>query len=119
MKISSAGQGQPPVERSKAWSCLVTNLLVFPGLGSVMVGHRWSGYGQMLLALLGSLLAVAAVVKIALEWVKAFQWPDQPGLYHAVIAGLGALLLSWIWSLLTSIIVLRRAPRPPPVSRTK
>ncbi len=110
MKISSLDQGLPPAERSKAWSYLITNLLVLPGLGSVMAGQKASGYLQMLLALVGSVITLVAVVKLAWAWVQEFQLPGDPALYRWTILGIGIFLVSWIWSLLTSLALFRQKP---------
>jgi hypothetical protein len=102
MKTSSAGRGQPPRDRSRAWSLLVTNLLVLPGLGSVMAGDR-SGYLQIFSALAGFLLTFASLVRIVLFWANEFQLPDDPLLYRGAILGIIIFLAAWLWSLLLSL----------------
>jgi hypothetical protein len=107
MRTSSDDQPPSPAERSKAWSCLVTNLLVLPGLGSVMAGRK-VGYLQMLLSLGGFVLTLVALVRIVLLWAQDFQLPPEPGLYRSAIIGLAVVLLAWCWSLLTSLAEFRR-----------
>jgi hypothetical protein len=84
----------------------VTNLLVLPGLGSAMA-RRKSGYPQMLLALGGFGVTLYALVRIVMEWSREFLLPDNPALYKAAIAGIGAFLLAWFWSLITSLSLFR------------
>lgn len=107
MKTFSTDQPPPPVERSKAWSYLVTNLLVMPGLGSVMASHKTAGYLQMILALAGFVVTLIALVRIVLVWVQEFQLPNDPHLYYAAIAGIAIFLVAWIWSLGTSLTFFR------------
>jgi hypothetical protein len=107
MKTSSAGPVPPRLDRSKAWSCLVTNLLVMPGLGSIMARRKIAGYLQMALALGGFIVTLVALIRIVLTWAQEFQLPDDPGLYRAAIIGIAVFLLSWFWSLLTSLTLFR------------
>ena len=109
MKISSEPPGQPPVNRSKAWSYLVTNLLVLPGLGSVMAGWK-RGYAQMFLAVIGFIMTLVALARIVLLWAREFLLPDDPRLYKAAILGMAVFLVSWCWSLMTSLAIFREKP---------
>jgi hypothetical protein len=102
MRTSLGGQDKPPLDRSKAWSLLVTNVLVLPGLGSVMAGHR-TGYLQITLALAGFFLTLGALIKIVMVWGQEFQLPEDPQLYRSAIIGMAAFLLAWVWSLLLSM----------------
>jgi hypothetical protein len=109
MKIfSAAPPDQTPVPRSKAWSCLITNLLVMPGLGSVMAGYK-SGFVQMALALAGFVATLAAMFSIGLAWAREFQLPDDRRLYGLLLIGVAVFVVSWAWSLLTSLAVFRRS----------
>ena len=109
MKTSSGDAPQPPpLLRSKAWSYLVTNLLVLPGLGSVMAGYK-SGYVQIFLAVAGFIITLVAIVSIALVWSREFQLPDDQRLYLAAMIGVVVFLASWCWSLVTSLAIFRRS----------
>jgi hypothetical protein len=77
-----------------------------------MAGHK-SGYVQMLLALAGSVVTLVALVQIALAWARQFLLPDDPQLYSAAIVGIAVFLVSWFWSLLTSLTVLRQSNDQP------
>jgi hypothetical protein len=107
MKTFSADPSPPPVERSKAWSYLVTNLLVLPGLGSVMA-KRKVGYLQMLLALAGFVVTLVALVSVILFWARDFELPNDPRLYRSAIIGIAVFLFSWFWSLATSLTLFRK-----------
>lgn len=102
-----------PVDRSTAWTCLMANVLVLPGLGSILAGRRWSGYLQAVLALLGFALTTAWGVSFAATWIRLQALPEDLG-PHALVAISGILLfaLSWTWSLLSSLLILRRAAEP-------
>ena len=106
MKISSGAAPRPDLDQAKAWTYLVTNLLVLPGLGSAMA-RRKSGYVQMLLALAGFAVTLNAFVRIAIEWAREFLLPDDPALYKSAILGIGVFLVAWTWSLLTSLALFR------------
>jgi hypothetical protein len=108
MKTSSP----PLIERSKAWSCVVTNLLVLPGLGTHMAGAKLAGWLQMLLSLAGLILTIKAMVEFGLYWIRTQQLPDS-GQIISLLAGLGLFLGAWVWSLISSLIVFRAIPRNP------
>ena len=107
MKTSSDGQAPPLIDRTRAWSCLVSNLLVLPGLGSVMAGWRKSGYAQIGLAIGGFALTVVALARFVFAWAREFILPTDPGLYLAAGIGIVVFLIGWCWSLLTSLAVFR------------
>jgi hypothetical protein len=107
----STNPPQPPkidADRQTAWACLGTNLLVLPGLGSVIAGRR-VGYAQMVLAACGlasSLIFVGVFLNVWLEGQDI--WPG----WGAMVAGLGGMGLfgvSWLWGLWTSVALLRKA----------
>ena len=112
--------------QSRAWLCVITNLLAFPGLGTIMARRRW-GYAQAALTLLGfaifmgfmvwfmaRLLQVAGDMSGDLEQFRALAWSRT----WVAAAGLGLCLVSWVWALFSSLAILRAAReaiRPPPV----
>ena len=106
MRTSSAAPKRSPLDRPKAWSCLVSNLLVLPGMGSVMAGRR-AGYVQILLGLAGFTLTLIAAARFVLAWSQEFVLPNDPGLYRMAIAGIAIFLVAWFWSLLTSLALFR------------
>ena len=72
-----------------------------------MAGFK-SGYVQMLLGLGGFALTMVALVKIVLAWAHEYLLPNDPALYEAAIMGIAIFLVSWVWSLLTSLTLFRR-----------
>lgn len=107
MKTFSADQDQPPIDRSKAWSYLITNLLVLPGLGSLMA-KRKVGYIQIPLGLGGFCLTLIGLVQIALAWAHTFEFPADRAPYLLVVLGIVVFLAAWGWSLATSLALFRK-----------
>jgi len=89
---------------------MLVNLLVSPGLGTLMAGTLLLGLAQLTLALVG--------FGLILVWFVSVMWQ-----YYGQIAGnvevksvgwigiVGAVLFlgAWIWSLITSIGIIRQA----------
>ena len=61
--------------RQTAWSWLLTNLLVLPGMGSVMGGKR-IGYLQAMLAISGMILSLMFAVSMVREWWVLRELPE-------------------------------------------
>ena len=110
--LGGKDSGPPGPDRPTAWACLATNLLVLPGLGSVIAGRRL-GYLQMGLAVVGiglTLVFVAAFLKV---WFKeADVWTGWGPVVTALV-GIALFGISWLWSLWTGITMLRKEKRPP------
>jgi hypothetical protein len=96
-------------DEARAWACLFTNLLVLPGLGSIIAGRR-SGWPQAAIALAGFVLTTVWLVWFLAAWSRGGEFPLDPGPYLPVGA-LGVLLftVSWVWSLLTGLLIVRDA----------
>ena len=106
----------PPriMTRKRALACLAMNLLAFPGVGTIMAGRR-QGYAQAIVMLAGFGLFVAfmglyfiSFGRFAMESPDEFRARYQPFLW-ALTTGLGLCLVAWLWSLLSSLLVLREA----------
>lgn len=98
-------------EQDRAWSWMLTNLLVLPGLGSVLGGRR-VGYLQAALALAGLVLSLMFVAGFVHEWWTLRQLPELTGRWLLLGAGGVALFAcSWLWALLTSLLLLRDSRR--------
>ena len=97
------------VPQSPAWTYLMANILVLPGLGSVMGGRRVAGVLQALISTAGLVLTVM--------WL----WAYGVALFDSGLpegfgprAGLGALgmalfAVSWFWSLASGLSLLRES----------
>jgi 4a-hydroxytetrahydrobiopterin dehydratase len=87
------------------------NLFATPGLGSLMAGRRLAGLGQLFLAVLGFVLVFVWFIKIIVPYYGQM-FGDHPappvnwktGIYGAVI-----FAASWVWSLFTSLSLMRAA----------
>jgi len=116
-----------PISRARAWACLLTNLFATPGLGSLMARRFFAGTGQLLLALAGFILIVGWMFELChrvyLQQLGEPVPPDSSGWVGKW--GLICFGASWLWSLATSLSLLRQAkldepaePRPVPPRMT-
>jgi hypothetical protein len=110
-----------PVSRPRAWVLAGINLLAFPGLGTLLAGRR-AGYFQAAIMLAGFALATGYGVWFILSAVRVLADPvgkeaDWQAAVrpHAWIAavGLGLCVGAWLWSLVSSVQILRAAGPPP------
>jgi hypothetical protein len=111
----------PPkkLSRSRALTAVFINLCATPGLGSLVCGRIVSGVGQLLLALAGFCLVVAWMVR---EFCRSIlQQLDRPvsqtscgwmWQWGAVCFG-----VAWLWSLITSLSLLRQAKEETPTGQ--
>lgn len=108
MKTSSAEQG---LSRVKARNCALINQLATPGLGSLMAGRYLAGSGQLLLAVAGAGFVIVWFVAVMAQTVQQLDDGARPK-SMAWLGEIGALLfaISWLWSLVTSLSLLRQAP---------
>ncbi len=91
-----------PLDRATAWVCLISNLLVLPGLGSLVAGKR-SGFFQMPMALIGLGLSVFWMISFIKIWVHTKEIPLYGGPYLLIgILGIGIFFAAWLWALATS-----------------
>ena len=95
------------LDETLAWSALATNLLVLPGLGSIMTRRLVAGACQVVLALLGAALTVYWLVLFTAVWIRQGAFPEAPPSLALGVGGLGVLVFAWLWSLGTSLSVLR------------
>jgi hypothetical protein len=124
MKISLALGKRQPLSRQTAWGCLTANLAL-PGSGS-LVGGYVSGYPQLALCVIGlglttvfglrfiywyfanwsRVMAPDPVSALGQMWVEV-KWP---------LLGMLIFLVALLWSLVTSLAILRSAQKiePPP-----
>ena len=107
MKISSGGK---PLTLTHARNSFLINQLATPGLGSLMAGRYVAGAGQLLLALIGFGLVLAW---FCVFFFQMYQQVDSDTAPKSVAwlgeAGAVIFLAAWLWSLVTSLSLLREA----------
>jgi len=103
---ASGGEGW---DRVKAREFLLTNLLVLPGMGSVMAGRR-VGYAQGSLAIAGMILSLMFAVDLVRDWWTMGELVLPTG--RSLLIGGGGVLLfvfGWFWGLSTGLALLRNS----------
>jgi hypothetical protein len=110
----------------KARNAALLNQLATPGLGSLIAGRRLAGAGQLALAVAGFSFVILWFVAVMRQFygliegnveVKPVGWIG--------LTGLVVFAAAWLWSLVTSISLIREArrnraalfanPQPPPL----
>ena len=124
MKTSSAETPNPSRKNLSPWVYVAINQAAFPGLGTIMSGRR-IGYVQATIMLAGFFLAMAFMLYyIALlaryattsTWTEAeFSSKYKPYLW-ALYWGIGCSVVAWIWSLFSSLQILKSNPSFAPES---
>jgi hypothetical protein len=117
MKIFSGGK---VLNRTSARNSFLINQLATPGLGSLMAGRYVAGTGQLLLALIGFGLVVAWFAALLMQVYQQIDNPTQakPVTWLGEAGGV-TFAAAWLWSLVTSLSLLREArlneklPGPP------
>ena len=105
-----------PLNRSEAWACLAINLAVCPGLGSIVAG-RWAGFGQVIVAAVGVALAMVGATGFFTTWYQTLEMPIAGRPFWTAISGVVLFIAGWLWSLLTSIQVVKQTTRPTTLSQ--
>jgi hypothetical protein len=112
------------VSRASARNCFLINQFATPGLGSLMAGRILSGFGQLLMAF-GGFALVGAWTLMIMKQTYELAFSDSPHKSYAWLGELGGavFIAAWLWSLFTSLSLLRAAKRfeeegaknPPPI----
>ncbi len=111
MKMFSGRNAHRPLSPAKAWTCLLINALVCPGVGS-LIARRLSGWPQLGLALGGAFWVAIAILRYFTAYLQLLQAPpDSPTYWHRGLMGAGLLLGAWVWSIATGLALLREAKR--------
>lgn len=99
---------QRDLSANKARLAVLVNQCATPGLGSLMAGRYIAGSGQLLLSLTAAafiLLWFANLLKVAYTIMES---TGEPDLRHWLgLLGFGLLFLSWCWSWVSSLSILR------------
>lgn len=105
---------QPPVSSySRTVTCVLINLAATPGLGSFLCGRRIVGLGQLAFSVTGFCLIMIWMCRsFYAEMLRQMDEPVAP-LHLEWMWRWGALLFgaAWLWSLATSISLLRAAKK--------
>jgi hypothetical protein len=113
MRTFSGQKDRPPLDRARAWWCLLINALVCPGLGTLLARRR-GAWPQLALAWGGAIWMVADMGRFFLAFVRLMQMPPDWSTYAQ--SGLGGLFLfvaGWIWAIISGLQILREAQPPP------
>jgi hypothetical protein len=98
-----------PLTRTKATICVALNLLVLPGLGTLITGRR-SGWPQMMLSVVGFGLNCAWAVWFFAVLLRSEQLPeDLTAHIWVALSGVVIFLVAWLWALVSSLQILREA----------
>ena len=93
-----------PVKPLAAWVCLLLNLLVLPGLGSLIVRQPLKAAIQIVLALGGIVLSTVGVAPALKTFVQTNEFPDHiSGSFWMAIVGVILFLTAWIWAMIGSV----------------
>ncbi|MGH8025001.1 MAG: hypothetical protein ACRED1_15535 [Limisphaerales bacterium] len=99
---------QIPLNRDRAWACVSRNISL-PGWGSLKAGKKWTGIGEIVLAVVGFLLMVWWMG----EWfVRLFQSElgeslrpvPSPWFWRS---GAICMAVSWVWTAVTCVSLVR------------
>ena|SRR5258708_2935268 len=127
-RISLALGPRRPLSRQTAWGCVTSNLAL-PGMGSLVAG-RVSGYAQVTLAVIGTVLTMIFGVRFIVwylgNWSRFYGAQSDPlGSMQELwlelrwaLAGIAIFGIGWLWALGTSLSIFRQArqaPMPPPI----
>jgi dethiobiotin synthetase len=86
------------------------NLLVVPGLGSLLVRRRGAGMAQVAIAACGASMSMWWLAQLLRQWAEEGEFPFDGGEHFPVaLAGLAVFAFAWLWSLATSLAAVRAA----------
>src|SRR5450432_1583876 len=86
------------------------NILMFPGLGSLLAGRRLAGIGQIILVTAGSAMLLIWLFKVLAQYY-ALMYADVKPETIGWIGETGGVLfvISWLWASVTSFSLFREA----------
>jgi 4a-hydroxytetrahydrobiopterin dehydratase len=102
-----------PLSRKRIITCVLLNLLATPGWGT-LIARRWiSGAGQILLSVVGFILILVWFYKlVVVQYYGQINGGVQIEPVGSIgLSGGGLFALGWMWSLITSLDLLRGAGR--------
>jgi len=99
-----------PVKPLAAWACLLLNLFVLPGLGSLIVRQPLKAAIQIVLALCGFALTMIGGGPLLETIVRTNELPEQLGSsFWMALAGVILFLIAWIWALTGSVSTITKS----------
>jgi hypothetical protein len=112
--------GAKPLDRTRARNCFLINQFATPGLGSLMAGRFVAGIGQLLVAVAGfALVMFWFVLHMTQLYNEVFNDAQPRSVAWAGEAGAGLFAAAWLWSLVTSMSILRKARTSEPATPPK
>lgn len=115
-----------PLTSATARNAFLINQFATPGLGSLLAGRRLSGAGQLTLAIAGFIFFVLWFIAVMRQFYGQIQG-DVEATPVGWVGWIGLAMFggAWVWSLVTSLSLLREArrnqpslfndPQPPPL----
>ena len=99
-----------PVKRLAAWVCLLLNLFVLPGLGSLIVRQPLKAAIQIVLALGGFALTMVGGAPLLNTIIQTNEMPTQiDSSFWMALAGVVLFLIAWVWALTGSVSALSKS----------
>jgi 4a-hydroxytetrahydrobiopterin dehydratase len=84
------------------------NILMFPGLGSLLAGRRLVGIGQIILVIAGSVMLLVWLYKVLTQYYSLMFGDVQPQTVGWIGETGGVLfVISWLWASVTSLSLFR------------
>lgn len=109
MKPSSP---RPPLTPARARNCALMNQFATPGLGSLLARRFVAGAGQLGIFLVGFVIFVIWFVDEMRQFYGLMFSDNEPQARHwLAFAAIGICAFAWLWSLVTSLSLMREARR--------
>lgn len=101
-----------PLSPARARNCALLNQFATPGLGSLLARRFVAGAGQLGIFLVGFVLFVAWFVDEMRQYYDLMFSDHEPHVPHwPVWVSVGLCALAWLWALVTSLSLMRKAKR--------
>jgi hypothetical protein len=109
---NNPGRDTRPHGRFSPRNAALINLLVCPGMGSLLAGRIIAGLCQMALAGVGFVLLMVWFVRVMIRYYGLMfgQGSDSDHIsFFMAIVGAALFIISWMWALITSLALVREA----------
>lgn len=99
-----------PVKPIVGWVCLLLNLFVLPGVGSLFIRQPLKAAVQLVLALGGFALTLVGGSPLLNTMVRTNELPDHfDNSFWIAIAGVILFSIAWVWAFVSSYQVLKNS----------